>query len=112
MAFNVINNPTPGASTSPHTATGKIGYENLFHSDYIREKWGDMIIEKCYGQYDMVQMLKLIGATGITEDDKEFWTEMGLMRKQQTILSATVAANTAQITIAITRSRIELSRTG
>ena len=102
MAFNVINNPTPGASTSPHTATGKIGYENLFHSDYIREKWGDMIIEKCYGQYDMVQMLKLIGATGITEDDKEFWTEMGLMRKQQTILSATVAANTAQITIAET----------
>lgn len=99
MSINVIKNPTPGSSTSPHTLTGKVDYENAFHSDFVRQNWGDMILEKCYEQYNMVQMLKLIGATGVTEDDKEYWQEMGLMRKQQTILSATVAGNTAQITL-------------
>lgn len=99
MAFTSINNPTPGSSTSPHTATGKIDYENLFHSDYVRQNWGDMIINKCYAQYDDVKMLEMLGATGVTEDDKEYWLEQGLTRKQQTIVSATVSGNTAEITI-------------
>ena len=93
-----INIPNPKQPASVKTAVGFFDESNIFSQDIIKPEWDPILKELCK-RYMVTDVLNKIGSGGTYTNDTIYWTEIGYWKKNQTIASATITTNTADIVL-------------
>lgn len=93
-----INIPNPKQPASVKTAVGFFDENNIFSQDIIKPEWDPILKELCK-RYMVTDVLNKIGSGGTYTNDTIYWTEIGYWKKNQTIASATITTNTADIVL-------------
>jgi hypothetical protein len=86
------------AQGAPNTQTGKVEYDNLYLSPYLKPLWDD-VVHMTAPQYSMSYILGKLSQSDVTKNDTINWTELGDIQIKQTIGSATISGRTAEITL-------------
>lgn len=104
MSISVLNNPSIDSSYGQgiiHTTTGTLDFStqnNLFYDPFLKPVW-DTMLYKNYEQYLLTYIFDYIGAAKETAYETVNWAEIGLIRKQQPVLSASLSTIYAEVTI-------------
>lgn len=115
--MSVINAPNP---KQPDKIVDSVGYfdeKNIFSADLKKPEW-DTVMKQLAMRYTIADVLEKIGAGGTYTNSEIFWSEMGYFKKNQTVASATITTNTADVVITETEryfvvgDTISLSATG
>ena len=104
MSQTVLNNPSVGSAYGQsiiHTTTGKFDFStenNLFYDPFLKPVW-DTMLYKNYEQYLLTYIFDYIGAAKETPYATMNWAEIGDIRKQQTVASASLSTIYADVTL-------------
>lgn len=115
--MSVINAPNPKQPQAIVDAVGIFDEKNIFNADIKKPEW-DPILKELSLRYTIADVLEKVGSAGTYTNGEIFWAEIGYFKKNQTVASATITTNTADVVITETEryfvvgDTISLSATG
>lgn len=115
--MSVINAPNPKQPDKIIDAVGYFDEKNIFTADIKKPEW-DPIMKQLAMRYTIADVLEKIGSSGTYTNSTIYWAELGYFKKNQTVASATITTNTADVVITeseryfVVGDTISLSATG